>query len=113
VAKAVIPSSRLVFAIVGDMAKVRADVDKLQLGLRRSTTCTACHDQVGAGEARALVLPFGREPATPARGVQVLAVLGALLFVIASAFIVDRGYGSSSALLCLRPLRRMRQRPPT
>ncbi len=32
VAKTVIPSSKMVFTVVGDMAKVRADIDKLGLG---------------------------------------------------------------------------------
>ncbi len=32
VAKATIPSNRMVFAIVGDMSKVRGELDKLELG---------------------------------------------------------------------------------
>jgi zinc protease len=46
VAKAVVPSGKLVVAIVGDMSKVRADVDKLGLGP------AAMHDLYGVPLAR-------------------------------------------------------------
>ena len=41
VAKALVPSNKLVFAVVGDLAKVRGDLDKLGLG------AAALHDQYG------------------------------------------------------------------
>jgi predicted Zn-dependent peptidase len=45
VARAVVPSKKLVFAVVGDMTKVRADLDKLGLGE------AALHDLHGMPQA--------------------------------------------------------------
>ncbi|HEU0033870.1 MAG TPA: pitrilysin family protein [Kofleriaceae bacterium] len=46
VAKAVIPSSRMAFSIVGDLSKIRADLDKLGLGE------AAMHDLYGVPQAK-------------------------------------------------------------